>query len=442
MKLKNSHSRLSAPIIIFTIALVYLFVQDIPFQDRGTRIDLDEGGSGSIIRQIFFIAVAAYFFLKGIVSRKISRHFFPWSIVALLLWWSITVTWATSPEISFRRLAFNAIIFIWIYSATAVVGPKRSLQTLKNVSFALVFASLISGLLIPNAIHQAGEMDSGLVGAWRGVFYHKNQAGQVAAIALILGVFSAFPGFSFKSIRLRKIFLPLLGTFGGFALLILSNSKTSIGMLLPALLIGYVCTHIAMSRSRLLGYAALILTGTAAASAAIAIFFPQISSILTTPESFTGRAGMWAILVTMIIDRPISGFGFGSVFQAGAESAISGYANWSYLTFAHGHNGYLDLIVATGFIGFALFLISMFLSPTRWTLRLQDNDSDLRGGMIGLITFIALHSLLETTFMNPQQPLCVVLVMIAASSYQMASTSRHQPVARLSRRQPVTRPSL
>lgn len=77
----------------------------------------------------------------------------------------------------------------------------------------------------------------------------------------------------------------------------------------------------------------------------------DVSSLLGREENLTGRTEVWEQLIPVAMSRPLLGHGFGGFWTtyARVDFKISG-----------SHNGYLDLILEMGFVGFlicAIFLV-------------------------------------------------------------------------------------
>ena len=65
-------------------------------------------------------------------------------------------------------------------------GPRRSLELLRYVLIGVLIVNWISIPIVPQAVHLPGEGRPGLVGDWRGLYYHKNIAGAVCAITAMI----------------------------------------------------------------------------------------------------------------------------------------------------------------------------------------------------------------------------------------------------------------
>ncbi|HEX4079749.1 MAG TPA: hypothetical protein VHX61_12845 [Rhizomicrobium sp.] len=112
----------------------------------------------------------------------------------------------------------------WSFADAAFVCflLQRSLALTRGVLAVVLLINWASIPLVHNAIHLAGETDPGLVGDWRGLYFHKNIAGSVSAMTAIL--------FFFQALKSRPL---LNGAFclGGMGFTVMTVSKSSIGLL-------------------------------------------------------------------------------------------------------------------------------------------------------------------------------------------------------------------
>ena len=73
---------------------------------------------------------------------------------------------------------------------------------------------------------------------------------------------------------------------------------------------------------------------------------------MSDPAGLTGRAEIWQTTLAYMRDHPLLGAGFGTIAHTGALSPLHGYARESWVeAIADSHNGYLQILIATGGIG-------------------------------------------------------------------------------------------
>jgi O-antigen ligase len=148
--------------------------------------------------------------------------------------------------------------------------------------------------------------------------------------------------------------------------LIMSRSKTPIGLLPLSLLLTWLVT---LPRRPVIGVAV-----TAAVVVTINLFsvgsayFDSVHAILEAvmaDPSFTGRTDIWKFALGELAGRPITGFGYGAFW--GTERVVFGLSEqktWA-IAATDAHNGYLNIAITTGIPGLALALVWLVGAPLR-----------------------------------------------------------------------------
>ena len=82
-------------------------------------------------------------------------------------------------------------------------------------------------------------------------------------------------------------------------------------------------------------------------------------------STLTGRTDLWQLTTDMVWRQPWLGYGLGGFWQ-GLNGAESGYilraVTW---TPSHPHNGYLQLLLDLGILGFVIFSIGFLISTVK-----------------------------------------------------------------------------
>ena len=74
------------------------------------------------------------------------------------------------------------------------------------------------------------------------------------------------------------------------------------------------------------------------------------------------RGDMWKIMFDVIPHSPVFGFTSGNRVSTSLEYDTTGYTSKSDLGIPTYHNGYIDIIVSAGFLGFAIFVLFLVLN--------------------------------------------------------------------------------
>lgn len=316
----------------------------------------------------------------------------PWPIAAALAYCLLSLAWGLSFEDGLRKFALTAIIAWSLFALIRETGAERTVSIARIIMLGLLICNYLVVILAPD-LGIAPAPPEASSGPWRGAMGQKNWAGFACAITILLCVFDA-----------RSVPMPLRIGFGAAAafFLIMSDSATSMGMSLFALLCGGLF-HLQSAR---LGERRLAPANWAWAPLAIFAFIfvtmaiePQpYFNMVSDPTDFTGRTQIWAALIKLYVDQPMIGIGFGSIWDIGDTRAISQYASGWIIEQSQGHNGYLDLLVQIGAPGALLVLYATLIWPLQRLLRGGDHPARTLGA--ALMIFCIGHNFTETTLFD------------------------------------------
>ena len=341
-----------------------------------------------------------------------------WPLLILFGWFIASTAWALEPPTSQRRLFL--LICQTAIGIACVLGLGRAKAMHRALAIAcaiIVLIDLASWILLPGI----SQTDLGLAA----IHNHKNTLG----LAMMFAEFVCAPYvFTQKTWRGRLFWAFIV--VSGAALLIASHSKTSINITVAA----FAATPpllaiLGVRRAVLLS----ILTGALAALTAAALVWLSISYLHGRDPlepirgvTFTQRTDVWQFVLSRVALRPMTGVGFSSFWDINPMIQPSLQTD---LWFAQpdsptneAHDGYLDLLVTTGFIGLGLSLFVVW----RWVLRgllllrrtLRSTSAETRAGL-PYLTFlcffpilIALHNFLESSYFNTVGLFSFMVVMM------------------------------
>lgn len=363
-------------------------------------------GEGNVLRQYIYVAILALAIYAAIKEGKGAKALIlPIPIFAALAWCWLSLAWAVDPSISLRRLVVTTIAVWTAFIIVQGAGYERSVAILR----AVLVAALVGNYLVvvldpPLGIHmiQDASASTALIGNWRGFMMHKNVAGAICAVTMLLFVFDA-----------RKVnpVLRILVIAGAAYFLFKAQSKTSGGMLAIACLAGWVFQAY---DNRIRTFAVpIIMFLTAAGWFLYSTYKDFAVETYLAPTSFTGRGLIWNTLLRYAGDNLLFGAGFGSFWNIGSGSPIYQYGQGFVRDVTVAHNGYLDLLVTIGLPGLLLAVFAAIVWPV-WRL-LVSRISPTRGGLtIALLLFCMGHNITESSLLD-RDSLIGVLMMIAVA---------------------------
>ena len=385
----------------------------------------EESADGSVLLRYLWLPVYAITFaglvwkLREVAQTCLRLPF----LIALLAVCALSFMWSIDPGLTQRR----SLAIIMTTAAGIFVGTRYSWKTLVRALaitwFIVAVSSFVTGALSPSF---GRDLDIH-VGAWRGLFYEKNQlGGQMARAAL----FAAFLLIMDRPYRLYWAGLVVLST----VLVVLSTSKTA----LLGLLIGFGVLAMAgiMKRGMAIG---LIMTWfgavLAAIGGAILIFAPEIVvQALGRALSLTGRTDIWITLMDYISERPFLGYGYGAFWDLGSNPGnwVRELLEWDAPT---AHNGWIEVTLALGIVG--LLLLALDFLMTLWRAILTSVNTWTGVLALAFCAQFFLFSLSESASL--QQNSIVWLIYVALAS-KLARRPRGLVVIKPVRSTPTPRP--
>ncbi|WP_375686959.1 O-antigen ligase family protein [Pseudooceanicola sp. LIPI14-2-Ac024] len=276
----------------------------------------------------------------------------------------LSVMWSISPALSLRRAVALLLSLLFAYAIAIRTTPTQLLRIFTIMIGILMGLSL---LLMGAAPHVAFMPDEGSL---RGVFTHKNSLGWISALGVVvsgLALYIRVEGF--RRIGIVALLLSL-------ACLVLSQSVTSLfSVFIAATFIGFY--ELLKSRNGLSRFmfglisielGILLMIG-------LSSYLPLLLEALGKDPTLTGRVPLWGLVDDRIAMRPLLGHGYQAFWTEANPGAweIWGAIQWRA---PHAHNGYRDLLLSVGVVGFAV--MAAILVPTiRDGVRLHCQANDM-----------------------------------------------------------------
>lgn len=363
---------------------------------------------GDVVNQIGFLtllAISGFMVLTQVSSHKLRTAASPvWLLALLAMVFAVYIS--TDSAGAIRALALALISAFVAMSIIIVPASLRDFRVVLTLTSIIVLAISYAGIvLFPEAaVHSAGGSEAQHEGLWRGPFQHKNIAGPIFSILTIFGVYLYRSGD-----RAIGIIIALLS----FIFVLKTGSKTTAGFLpmaifaiLTARLFGSPKTAIWMVIIALLS-ATLLSVG--------AVYSEDLRSITKTfldDTTFTGRDDLWHFGIDNILAKPWFGFGFDSFWQTDTvkNSVVPAYSKWDFRGIVHGHNSYIDTLLAFGFVGGPIILFAVYILPMiNYVRAYKDPSKRLLADMfMMIIAFTMLLSLMEAFVLSRSDPIWIL----------------------------------
>ncbi|QXT35524.1 O-antigen ligase family protein [Sphingomonas sanguinis] len=381
-------------------------------------------GEGSPLRQICYFAIlpVAIFAVRPL-HRPERLLAVPWTLLVALGWCWLSLSWSIAPDIGIRRLLLTTIVIWTLFLTVESIGYERVMKVTRIVMVVTLAVNFLTVLAVPSfGIHQAAAAadasDPGLVGDWRGMMLQKNFAGAACAFTLIM--------FMLDAGRIAR-WIRALVVVAAVVFLIKSGSKTSMGIAVLGIGIGFLYTRYNPAYRSLLIPALLIVSVTI--TLLLQIYWDDLIAPLSDQGAFTGRTQIWPPLFAYFQDHWFFGTGYGSFWNIGfGKSPIFTYSKGWVLHITQGHNGYLDLLVTIGLPGLLLVIFATIVVPIG---RLLSSKTAPRGPgsvVLAMLIFAMGHNFTESSIFDRDAIVQTFLMLAVALGYNItrADTGRRR----------------
>lgn len=307
---------------------------------------------------LWLLALALMFYL--LIKRSLfETYLLAWRQQPLLIGFIVfslaSIFWSNTWTVTLHR----SLAFTFATVAAIYLGVRYSINkflqmlvllglVILTASYILIFASPALGTA-PNYPYY---------GAWRGIFWHKNQLGNIMPIFNLVFLFWLFSS-NVHNKPLERISAVLLYIL---SMIMVFFAKSASGYILVFLIHFAFGTALLWLKLRHLMrpiHYYIILIVSLAGAAGVLLNLEFVLGLFNRTPTFTGRVPMWTILLRDIFPRkPWGGYGFGTIWSdENFRYQMRDQAGWPYPVLI-GDNGFLDILLNLGIIGLALFLLN------------------------------------------------------------------------------------
>jgi O-antigen ligase len=371
-----------------------------------TVSDLPGLGQNSSTRQVLYVAIfaATLFAVRPLADIKRVLTI-PLPLLIALGWCWLSLAWSLSIPISFGHIMLTSMVMWITCTSVRYLGFDDSVLVLRMILIVFVVVNFASVLLSPEfGIHQVNEPDDkSLIGDWRGIMMHKNFLGAFASVTILSMAFDCnrFP------------MIVRVGVASAAAILLMnSGSKTSFGMGVGALAMGFIFNSYA-ARYRPLAVTSVGLISIGAVVSAY-LYRNPLADTLTNPTSFTGRPLIWKAVVDFWLDHPFTGSGYGAFWGIGPDAPIFHYGTGWVTEVFSSHNGFLQILAEVGVPGLLLILFAVVVWPLSRLLGEKAIEGPRSALLISLLFFCIGHNSTESSIFDRDVLVNVVLFIVIA----------------------------
>jgi exopolysaccharide production protein ExoQ len=361
---------------------------------------------------IQIITIFLIFLYRDKIFPILLREKLLWIFLLIAL---ASVFWSDHPGETVRL--FIAVTQMTCFGAY-FVGRYKMKEQLTLLAYSFGIAALLSilfGLVFPGY----GVMGMGVfvnpenaahLGAWRGIFTHKNGLGKMMDMA-------ALTFLSLASTNRQDSITKWVGFSFCVCLILLSTSKTSLVILMTLIALFPLYKAIRWSYTLVLPF----FVGTILTTGSIAILLlsnlDTVAGALGRDLTLTGRTEIWEIVLEKIGERPWLGYGYSGFWHGmdGQSADVWAVVKWAC---PHSHNGFLDISLDLGLIGLAAFLLTFLAACSRSIMLIRKTKTDVGIFPLMYLTFMLLVNLTESSIVRLSS-IWVVFVIVVLSSHDM-----------------------
>ncbi len=370
---------------------------------------------GLAIYGVIYIIATIMFYFKFNQKREI----FPgnWIIFTLFAYSFISIIWSLAPLMVVK----SSVHFLGMIFLAAVMGQLLNedgalfIRNLAIFSGIMAAASIFIVVFYPKLGIFFPEEGVGQI-RWAGIARQPNTLGIMCIIGVLSNMLVIMNEKTiFKIIALLSLILVIICLRG-------SHSVSSI-LIFLFLVLGFISLKIFFYETKLATKLILIfiyVVGCIVLMLALYSVYPHyfdytnILKYFGRDASMTGRTQLWDMAFKAFHAKVLFGWSFdnlGSLFQVGAFK--------HKLIYGQFHNGYLDLLVRGGIIGF--ILTGLFILYTIVVTLKSDPKDMVFFFKILCVLFILIHNISEASIMRSPSLQWLILLIIFYSEYFKSS---------------------
>lgn len=386
----------------------------------GFRLPVDPEAPG--LMAVFGVL---YFLILGVIAMRprvaASLLTISPALTALILLTFASCLWSIEPDITLRRAI--AFLFTTIF-AVYLALRYRLTEIVRLLAIALSILAVLS-LLFVVAMPAVGVDDFLHVGAWRGVFFQKNVAGRA-----MVWLFICLYWMHLQDMKPRWLIRGFLGL--NLLMLVMSGSGTSLMSVILIAAVFHALRFVkADVRTLIPGLAFLALVGLTL-TLAMTVFYEDVLTALGRDPTLTGRTEVWDHTIQSVMERLVSGYGYGAYWYSEYGPAAVFRVGWGIQS---AHNGLIEVMLDVGIFGMALVLavIGRVLFQGFYASRYVDHHPSARAEAAWIFTMgcaMATISLSESVYMERHSLNWVVLVIGMVALIRQAREARQAEAAR------------
>jgi O-antigen ligase len=320
-----------------------------------------------------------------------SLRIFSSPVSLVLIWSAFSLTWTQHVDLTTKRLVLLALVYGGVFGSVSDLDVRRSLGI---VRIALVVA-LVMNFAVAIADPDVGMQPFGGSHLWRGIMGHKNIAGMLCSVTIILFTFDCakVPVLA----RTAAIGAALVFFFLAWSKTTLASLPLASGAAGAVILAARQYPALSERWRRSAGLVALGLFGLIVVILLVATVQQNFLLSLTDDTGkLTGRTAIWRPMIQFYLEHAFLGAGYGAYWNPNVD-LIDAAAGGRWANVDQGHNGYLDLLTQIGLPGLTLALCAAFVWPVRPIFDMIGKSPQRAALIVALLVFFLIENFSESS---------------------------------------------
>jgi O-antigen ligase len=327
-------------------------------------------GWGAVLLLLFVASMTLFIKNQPITAiREI-----PWPMWAVFGWMALSTIWSAYPAITalavFAQLCTTAFslflvsLFSWRHLVRVFANVIRFILG-ASLIFEFIASAIVHGPIAPIFKNYTGNKPPAAAFYWtqghlfdgeriQGIVGNSN----LLAFVAMLGVVTYAVEYAIIG---TKRWISVICMIGSLAAMLLAKSA-GIGFAMVAILVAAIVSIAAEGKEREVRHKYYRIAWAFAGTIGVIVLFYRatVFEFFGKSPDMTGRSGIWKLVLGLIEQRPVLGWGWTSHWMPGVKP-YEGLVVINHVPYYQAHNAYLDITMQLGFIGAALFGI-LFLT--------------------------------------------------------------------------------
>ena len=345
------------------------------------RYSIGWWGWGSVL--VILLSISLYLFAKQ--QPSVTLREVPWALWAVLGWMTLSIIWSAYASVSalavFSQLATTAFalflvgMFSWRHLLRIFSNVIRFVLA-TSLIFEFIAAAIIRGPIAPIFKNYEGDKPPAEAYYWiqgnlfdgdriQGIVGNSN----LLAFVAMLGVITFAVEYAIIGTQRWISALSFIAAFGT----VLLARSAGIGFAMTAVAVAAIVSIAAEGKDRDARHKYYRIAWAFAGTVGVIVLFyrAEVFEFFGKSPDMTGRSGIWKLVLGLIGQRPVAGWGWTGHWMPGVEP-FEGLVVIDKVPYYQAHNAYLDVAMQLGFIGAALFAIMLLITFVKlWRLAVR-----------------------------------------------------------------------